>query len=126
MTADAFQRRPSHMRIKPLRSEDERRTEPRVAVRLHTELLDLEGEAMASGVTEDAGRRGLFVRSDFLEPPGTEVRLSVGLDDEELTLHGEVAWVTEDGDGGGPGMGIRLRDSAESRRLGEHLFAEAS
>lgn len=126
MPSDALSRRDSQLRIKPLRgeAEDERRAEPRIAVHLRTELLDFEGEAVATGITEDAARGGLFVRSDFLEPPGTEVCLSVHLDDESLMLTGEVAWVTEDEQG--PGMGIRLKDTEHSRRLGDHLLAEAS
>ena len=79
-------------------------------VRVWSEMLDLETHAEVLGEVLDISSGGLFVRSDFLEMPGTPVSLLVWLpdsNDQPIPLKGHVAWVTEHPPKG-PGMGIRL------------------
>jgi hypothetical protein len=93
--------------------DHERRTSPRYPVefpvRFWSELLEFEGRMEVEGSTSDVGWGGLFVRSDFLEEPGTPVSLLVSLPQSQqpLPLKGHVAWVAEDPPKG-PGMGIKL------------------
>ena len=61
--------------------------------------VDLEVRNVSSG--------GLFVRSEFLEPTGTEVTLRVAFTDRDVNVRGRVAWVAEHAPSG-PGMGIEL------------------
>ncbi|MFW5925355.1 MAG: PilZ domain-containing protein [Myxococcota bacterium] len=98
-------------------SSEPRRLHPRyhihVPVRLSTELLDLEGEAEFFGELANVAEGGLFVRTEYLEPPGTEVRVAIDLPGGEVVeLRGSVCWV-EGQPPRGPGMGIEL--DAESR-----------
>jgi len=78
-------------------------------VRICSEMLDLEAQAEVIGEVQDISSGGLFVRSDFLEIPGTPVSLLVWLPggEDPVPLKGHVAWVTEHPPKG-PGMGIRL------------------
>lgn len=97
-------------------SSDQRRT-PRyhihVPVRLSSELLDLEGEAELFGELANVAEGGLFVRTEYLEPPGTTVCVAIDLPDGSvIELHGTVRWVAGQPPRG-PGMGIEL--DAESR-----------
>ena len=86
-----------------------RSVEYRVAFR--SEMLEFEGRAEIEGEVIDMSRGGLFVRSEFLEVPGTPVSLLVWLDDDEpIALRGSVAWVAEHPPKG-PGMGIKLDKS---------------
>lgn len=72
-------------------------------------MLDLETQAEVLGEVLDISSGGLFVRSDFLEMPGTPVSLLVWLPGnvDAVPLKGHVAWVAEHPPKG-PGMGIRL------------------
>lgn len=111
-------------------SEPQRRAHPRfslwVPVRISTDLLDLEGEAELHGQMADVAQGGLFVRSDYLEPPGTPVRVHVDLPDgQTVELMGRVAWSTEQPPRG-PGMGIELDDGSRSAQLVERLLRAAS
>ena len=76
-------------------------------VRVWTELLDIETDAEVLGEVLDISSGGLFVRSEFLESPGTPVSLLVWLPSAEqpVPLKGHVAWVAEHPPKG-PGMGI--------------------
>jgi Tfp pilus assembly protein PilZ len=78
-------------------------------VRIWSEMLDIETKAEVIGEVLDISSGGLFVRSDFLEIPGTPVSLLVWLPSAEdpVPLKGHVAWVTEHPPKG-PGMGIKL------------------
>jgi hypothetical protein len=91
----------------------EKRRSPRLAtelkVRFWSAMLDFEGkgEILEADISDVSGG-GVFVRSDFLEVPGTAVCLLVILPEHGLIpLRGHVAWVAEEPPKG-PGMGIRL------------------
>lgn len=78
--------------------------------------VDVETMASAHGpevthLIENISARGLFVRSDFLEPTGTAVRIDVDVDGVTLELHGAIAWVAEQPPRG-PGMGIALDETS--------------
>jgi Tfp pilus assembly protein PilZ len=74
-----------------------------------SEMLAFEGFAQLAGVVDNISRGGLFVRSDFLEVPGTPVQLVVTLPrTDPLYLEGQVAWVVHSPPAG-PGMGIDLQ-----------------
>jgi Tfp pilus assembly protein PilZ len=93
--------------------EHEKRTSQRRAVvypiRFSSKLLDFEAKAELVGEVLDVSSGGLFIRSEFLEVPGTRVSLQVWLPNarQPIALTGHVAWVTETPPKG-PGMGIRL------------------
>jgi Tfp pilus assembly protein PilZ len=72
-------------------------------------MLDFETRAEVAGQVLDISTGGMFVRSDFLEMPGTPVSLLVWLPNmpAPLQLSGRVAWVAEKPPKG-PGMGIEL------------------
>ena len=78
-------------------------------VKFRSELLEFEARAEVIGEVLDMSKDGLFVRSEFLEAPGTPVSLLVWLptSDHPISLRGKVAWVTEHPPKG-PGMGIKL------------------
>ncbi len=78
-------------------------------VRIWSEMMDFEAQAEVLGEVLDISSGGLFVRSDFLEMPGTPVSLLVWLpgNEQPIPLKGHVAWVTE-APPKGPGMGIKL------------------
>ncbi len=106
------------------RSHHEQRTRPRISlevpVRFASDSLGFEGAAEI-GRTGDLSEQGLFIRSDFLEPVGTRVRLELRLDGgESLQLDGSVVWVAEGGPKG-PGMGILLFSAPQGylRRLAD-------
>jgi hypothetical protein len=108
-------------------SDEQRRTYPRfhiwVPVRISTELLDLEGEAELTGELANVAQGGLFVRSEYLEPPGTVVRIAVDLPDgDTVELMGRVAWAT-DQPPRGPGMGIELDGESRSDFIVQRLLA---
>ncbi len=102
--------------LTPLRATEpgaDRRSSPRyrmdLPVRVCSDLLELDARATFEGEISDVSAGGLFVRSDFLEPPGTTVQLLVTLPDQRrpLSLLGRIAWVAE-APPKGPGMGIEL------------------
>jgi Tfp pilus assembly protein PilZ len=78
-------------------------------VRFRSEMLEFESKAELIGEVLDMSEGGLFVRSEYLEAPGTPVWLQVWLPSspEPIALRGNVAWVAEHPPKG-PGMGIRL------------------
>ena len=78
-------------------------------VRFRSELLEFDAKMELVGSVLDVSEGGLFVRSDFLELPGTPVSLQVWLPKqaEPIALRGTVAWVAEHPPKG-PGMGITL------------------
>ncbi len=76
-------------------------------VRFWSELLEFEGTAELEGEVRDVSWGGLFVRSEYLETPGTPVRLLVEMPHAPVTLRGQVAWIAS-GPPKGPGMGIKL------------------
>jgi hypothetical protein len=81
-------------------------------VRFRSELLDFDTKGEWLGEVRDISTGGLFVFSEFFEPPGTPVSLLVWLpgNDEPVSLRGHVAWVAEHPPKG-PGMGIKLAQS---------------
>lgn len=79
-------------------------------VRFSSEMLDFDAQAeLEHGSVENISRGGLFIRSEFLEVPGTPVLLVVTVPGtgETVRLSGHVAWITDEPPAG-PGMGIRL------------------
>jgi hypothetical protein len=78
-------------------------------VRFKSELLEFDSKGEIIGEVLDMSPGGMFVRSEFLEAPGTPVSLLVWLpnQDEPIALRGTVAWVAEHPPKG-PGMGIKL------------------
>lgn len=106
----------------------DRRGYPRYSVSIpvwfSSEMLDFQSTAeLLEGQVADISRDGLFIRSDFLEVPGTPVRLSlrVPASREAIHLDGKVAWVRERPPKG-PGMGIHLSDGPIEERLFGRLF----
>ena len=83
-----------------------------LAVRFRSEMLEFEARAELIGEVLDVSDGGLFIRSEYLELPGTPVMLTVWLptDKHPRMLKGVVAWVAE-GPPKGPGMGIKLVQS---------------
>lgn len=92
----------------------ERRRSRRQSVELpiwfRSELMEFEGDALFGGEVRDVSDGGLFIRSEYLELPGTTVRLVISLPDggAPIELEGRVAWVAEEPPRG-PGMGIELQ-----------------
>jgi hypothetical protein len=85
-------------------------------VRFWSELLEFDGTVQLEGRVADVSWEGLFVRSDYLETPGTPVRLLVDVPEQEpVPLRGTVAWIAE-GPPKGPGMGIRLHGAENPMR----------
>ena len=91
----------------------ERRRARRQSVELpiwfRSELMEFEGDGLFGGEVLDVSEGGVFIRSDYLELPGTYVRLVITLPDggTPIELEGRVAWVAE-APPRGPGMGIEL------------------
>jgi hypothetical protein len=111
-------------------SDSQRRAHPRfrlwVPVRISTDLLDLEGEAELCGEAANLAEGGLYVRSEYLEPPGTAVRVLVDLPDGQVVeLTGKVAWSSEQPPRG-PGMGIELDEASRSASLVERVLKATS
>jgi len=109
-------------------SQAERRVFPRysvcIPVRFSSDMLDFDGTVeIWEGETADVSRSGLYVRSDYLEVPGTPVQVSLQMPGGKHRLHltGRVAWVLEVPPKG-PGMGIRLRDGPIGEKLFERLL----
>jgi hypothetical protein len=83
-------------------------------VTFRSEMLEFEARAEVVGEVLDISAGGLFVRSEYLEAPGTPVSLLVWIDeDAPLSLRGSVAWVAEHPPKG-PGMGIKLAHGLDS------------
>jgi Tfp pilus assembly protein PilZ len=91
------------------------RTAVEYRVRFKSELLEFDTRGEVVGEVLDMSRTGMFIRSEFLEAPGTPVALLVWLPDqpEPVSLRGTVAWVAEHPPKG-PGMGIKLSQNWES------------
>lgn len=100
-------------KVGPEKREHFRRTvDYRVTFR--SEMLEFESRAEVLGEVLDVSAGGLFVRSEYLEAPGTPVSLLVWIDeDEPISLRGAVAWVAEHPPKG-PGMGIKLAQGWDS------------
>jgi hypothetical protein len=84
-----------------------RRVPTTLPVRFCSEHLEFEGEAALDAEICDVSEGGVFIRSDYLEPPGTRVLLLVSLLRERKLVSGRVAWTAHEPPKG-PGMGIRL------------------
>ncbi len=107
---------------------DERRKHARhsvghLPVRFSSEMLDFEADAQLEGEAVDIGLGGVFIRSDFLEVPGTAVDLQLSLPQrpEPLKVRGRVAWIAERPPRG-PGMGIAFSGSPLERAVLEHCI----
>jgi len=97
-------------RLGEKRAASRRSIDGHVSVRFTGEMLDFDSTAeLLSGQVENVSQGGLFVRSDFLEMPGTPVLLIVTMPvtGETVRLNGRVAWVAHEAPRG-PGMGIQL------------------
>jgi hypothetical protein len=86
----------------------DRRATPRYEVELPARFWTGSRED-ESGQVRDVSWGGLFLECDRPPPPGTPVRLMVGVSraGEDIPLQGEVAWIAA-GSLKGSGMGIRL------------------
>lgn len=103
----------------PMRADDQRQPERRRSRRqsvelpiwFRSELMEFEGDALFGGEVLDVSEGGVFIRSDYLELPGTYVRLVIALPDggAPVELDGRVAWIAE-APPNGPGMGIELSE----------------
>ena len=80
-----------------------------------------------SGWVENLSRRGLFLRSEFLDTRGARAHLAVSIpgDNEAIELDGEVVRVVEQP--GSSGMGIRFKELApDARRRLANFMIERS
>lgn len=68
----------------------ERRQAKRKARRLQVKFWDTTEEQPRSGYTINISPTGLFVGTNRPLPPGSKVRLSISLNERELTLEGTV------------------------------------
>lgn len=118
---------------RPARSDSgpDRRCLPRydcsLPVLFRTELLEFEGDAeVLDGEAADISQGGLFVRSQYLEAPGTPVSLRLSVPrTAPLDLHGHVAWVAEEPPKG-PGMGIQIEGTLLEQRVIDQLLEDSS
>lgn len=105
----------THTRLAAQPDPDDRRSQPRAAVRLPASLstadLEMDVDLEVDGEVRNVSGGGLFVRSEFLEPPDTEVELRVAFGERWIRVRGRVAWVAEVPPRG-PGMGIALDDAS--------------
>lgn len=93
-------------------------------VRFASEALEFEGNLELRGETADISQTGLCVRSDFLEPEGTEVNLRVGEPGADICVSGKVAWIAERPPEG-PAMGIELANTSFDTALFQWLLDHA-
>jgi len=91
-----------------------KRFDTSLLVRFASGMLDFDGQ-FESGEVANVSQGGLFVRSDYLEPPGTPVVLILTMPatGETVRLNGIVAWVKEEP----PGMGVRLSGALDEVML---------
>lgn len=88
-----------------------------IPVRFSSEMMDFDGTAELEGSVENVSLGGLFIRSEFLELPGTPVQLEIAPPSgAPLSLRGQVAWVAREPPEG-PGMGIRLLGTLDGAAL---------
>lgn len=66
--------------------------------------------AFLDSFSPNVSQSGMFVEAAEPQAPGTEIGFDLGLDagDSLIRGRGEVTWVSEDGDSGAAGMGIRF------------------
>ncbi|HVP60501.1 MAG TPA: TIGR02266 family protein [Myxococcaceae bacterium] len=78
--------------------------------------------------TENLSRGGLFVQTSERFPVGQKVHLSLGFPGllEPVALQGEVVWIRPPREDTAGGVGIRVADEADRRRLDEVLGGRAS
>jgi hypothetical protein len=63
----------------------------RSSKRLRVRLRTVEDDSHITGITRDISSVGMFVETTYLLPPGTEVKIEVGDDDDVTQLDGVVA-----------------------------------
>jgi uncharacterized protein (TIGR02266 family) len=68
----------------------ERRQTKRKARRVQVEFWDTADEERRSGYTINVSTTGLFVGTNVPLPPGSKVRVSISLEEREMTLDGTV------------------------------------
>lgn len=112
----------------------ERRTRPRAAVHIDSELVPSAGAAL-SVHTLDLSSHGAFVRTTRQLPVGSEVRVALrrGAQRNPLVLDAQVVRVGTQREGRSPGLGLRFTgltaiDEASLRALidsGSHAPGEA-
>ena len=79
-------------------------------IHFSSDNLEFSGTAeYRSGKAKNLSRGGLFIRSDYLDLPGTKIKLQIPVPNtkEKLHLEAEVSWI-DDAPPLGPGMGIEL------------------
>jgi Tfp pilus assembly protein PilZ len=111
-----------HPRVEK-RVESRRCIDGHVSVRFTGETLDFDSTAeLLTGWVENISQGGLFIRSEFLEIPGTPVLLIITMPvtGETVRLNGRVAWVAHDPPSG-PGMGIQLSGKPLGREFLDRL-----
>src|SRR5678815_2803333 len=99
---------------------EEKRADPRAPFVLRVNFRD-RGDCMDA--TENLSRGGLFVQTLETFRVGQIVHLSVGFPGllEAVALKGEVVWVRPGREDAVGGVGIRVPDDADRRRLDEVL-----
>jgi len=71
------------------------------------------------GRVEDLSNGGMFVRTEWTPPKGTELKLTIHPDDEQgtLGLFGKVTWISQDWRTGGMGIQFKHNNQEELRRI---------
>lgn len=71
------------------------------------------------GKVEDLSNGGMFVRTEWTPPKGTELKLTIHPDDEQgsLGLFGKVTWISQDWKTGGMGIQFKHNNQEELRRI---------
>lgn len=104
---------------------EEKRADPRAPFVLRVNFRD---RTDCLDATENLSRGGLFVQTSERFTVGQMVHLSVGFPGllEPVALHGEVVWVRPSREDTCGGVGIRVADEADRRRLDAVLGGRAS
>src|SRR5215469_5440250 len=104
---------------------EEKRADPRAPFVLRLNFRDL---TYCLETTENLSRGGLFVQTNDRFTVGQKVHLSVGFPGllEPVALKGEVVWLRPGREEAVGGVGIRVGDEGDRRRLDEVLGGRAS
>ncbi len=104
---------------------EDKRGDPRTPFVLRVNFRD---RSDCLDATENLSRGGLFVQTDERFSVGQRVELTVGFPGllEPVALRGEVVWVRPSREQTAGGVGLRVADEADRRRLDEVLGGRAS
>lgn len=74
--------------------ENEKRSEPRLEKQLLVNISKNDGfESM--GITSNISKEGMFISTREMLPLNSEVSILIGIEDETITLKGQVIWSHE-------------------------------